>query len=101
MMGKTTTTRRRDPERTKRKLVDAAALEFAERGFDGTTLSAVARRARVSKQLLHHHFGSKEALFQEVHDQKFRPDVSWQETLPDDPTELIAARFARRARDEG
>ena len=95
-----TTTRTRDPERTKRQVVDAAAKEFAQRGFDGATLSGIARRAKVSKQLLHHHFGSKEALFQEVHDKKFRPAVHWRETLPESPTELIAARFAKRGRDQ-
>ncbi len=94
------TTRTRDPERTKRLVVEAAAKEFAQRGFDGATLSAIARRARVSKQLLHHHFGSKEALFQEVHDKKFRPAVNWRENLPEDPTELIAARFSKRGRDQ-
>jgi TetR/AcrR family transcriptional regulator len=92
--------RTRDPERTKRRVVNAAAKEFAQRGFDGTTLSAIARRARVSKQLLHHHFPSKKALFQEVHDQKFRPAVHWTETLPENPTELIAARFEKRAKDQ-
>jgi TetR/AcrR family transcriptional regulator len=92
--------RTRDPERTKRRVVNAAAKEFAQRGFDGTTLSAIARRARVSKQLLHHHFPSKKTLFQEVHDQKFRPAVHWTETLPENPTELIAARFEKRAKDQ-
>jgi TetR/AcrR family transcriptional regulator len=49
---------------------------------------------------LHHHFPSKKALFQEVHDQKFRPAVHWTETLPENPTELIAARFEKRAKDQ-
>ena len=93
------TTRKRDPEQTRRRVIQAAAKEFAQRGFDGTTLSAIARRARVSKQLIHHHFGGKEALFQEVHDSKFRPAVHWRETLPDNPTDLIAARFEKRKRD--
>jgi TetR/AcrR family transcriptional regulator len=94
-----TTTRSRDPERTKRRIVDAAAKEFAQRGFDGTTLSAIARRAKLSKQLLHHHFGSKKMLFREAQDKRFRPAVDWQETLSDNPTELIATRFAKRGRD--
>ncbi len=94
-------TRKRDPERTRRRVVEAAAREFASRGFDGTTLSAIARRAKVSKQLIHHHFGSKEKLFQEVHDTKFRPLVHWRETMPENPTELIAQRFEKRSKDQG
>jgi AcrR family transcriptional regulator len=93
------TPRSRDPERTKQRVMDAAAKEFAQRGFDGVTLASIARRAKVSKQLLHHHFGSKDALFREVQDKRFRPAVDWQETLAEDPTELIATRFAKRGRD--
>ena len=92
----TMTTRSRNPEGTKRRVVDAAAKEFAQRGFDGVTLAAIARRAGVSKQLLHHHFGSKQALFREVQDKRFRPAIDWQETLSENPAELIAARFAKR-----
>eukprot|EP01037_Dinobryon_pediforme_P005473 gene5473-5529_t len=91
----------RDPERTRKRVIEAAAREFASRGFDGTTLSAVARRAKVSKQLIHHHFGSKEKLFQTVHDTKFRPLVHWRETMPANPHDLIAARFEKRSKDSG
>jgi TetR/AcrR family transcriptional regulator len=96
----TTKVRTRDPERTRRRVIDAAAKEFAQRGFDGTTLAGVARRARVSKQLIHHHFGSKEAVFQAVHDSKFRPAVHWRETLPENPADLIATRFEKRKGDQ-
>ncbi len=89
----------RDPERTRRRVITAAAREFSLRGFDGTTLSAVARRAKVSKQLIAHHFGTKERLFQQVHDEKFRPRAHWSETLPENPAHLLAERFRRRAGD--
>ncbi len=89
----------RDSERTRRRITDAAAHEFSERGFDGATLSEIARRARVSKQLIHHHFHSKEGLFQEVHDLKFRPTAGLQEMLPREPADLIAERFRKRSGD--
>jgi TetR/AcrR family transcriptional regulator len=89
----------RDSARTRARIIEAAAKEFAGRGFDGVTLAEVARRARLSKQLIHHHFHSKEGLFREVHDMKFRPTVEWQEALPPDPADLFAARFRLRARD--
>ena len=87
----------RDSARTRTRILQAATAEFSERGFSAASVSGVARRARVSKQLIHHHFRSKEALFQAVHDLKFRPGLEWVEVLPPDPTDLIAERFARRA----
>jgi AcrR family transcriptional regulator len=89
----------RDSARTRARILQAATAEFSERGFSAASVSGVARRARVSKQLIHHHFRSKEALFQAVHDLKFRPGLEWVEVLPPDPTDLIAERFARRASD--
>jgi TetR/AcrR family transcriptional regulator len=86
----------RDAERTRRRVITAAATEFSLRGYDGTTLSAVARRAKVSKQLLSHHFRTKEALFEAVHNEKFRPIQQWVESLPEDPRHLAAARFSKR-----
>lgn len=91
--------RRRDPERTRRRVIDAAAREFSLRGFDGTTLSAVARRAKVSKQLIAYHFGSKERLFEQVHEEKFRPPAHWSETLPENPAHLLRERFRKRLDD--
>ena len=38
----------RAPERTRRRVINAAAKEFSLKGYDGTTLSAVAFCARSS-----------------------------------------------------
>lgn len=89
----------RDSDRTRARIIEAAAAEFSEKGYDAATVSEVARRAALSKQLVHHHFRTKEALFREVHDRKFRPTVEWQEMLPDDVGDLIAERFLKRAQD--
>lgn len=89
----------RDTERTRKRIIDAAAHVFSEKGFDGTSLSEVARIARASKQLIHHHFRSKEDLFKSVHDSKFRPITESRDTLPTNPVELIAARFNHSADD--
>ncbi|MEX2980832.1 TetR family transcriptional regulator [Streptomyces sp. C36] len=58
--------RRRDAEATRRSLIDAAAELFAERGYDRTTVRAIAARAGVNQTLLFRYFGSKTALFGEV-----------------------------------
>ncbi len=44
-------------------ILAAAAALFAEHGYAGVAMSEVARRARVSKANLYHHFGSKQGLY--------------------------------------
>lgn len=45
------------------KILSAAEVEFAEKGFDGAGMKALAVRAGVSQSLLHYHFGSKDKLY--------------------------------------
>jgi AcrR family transcriptional regulator len=52
-----------DTEGTRRKLRDAALVEFAARGFDGATVDAIAARAGVNKERLYSYFGDKRALW--------------------------------------
>ena len=47
-------------------LFRAAALEFAERGYDAAGTDRIATRARVNKAMLYYHFGSKAELYAEV-----------------------------------
>jgi AcrR family transcriptional regulator len=55
-----------DTEGTRRRLREAAAAEFAERGPDGTTMAAIAGRAGIHKERLDKYFGDKQALFETV-----------------------------------
>lgn len=55
-----------DTEGTRRRLRDAALVEFAARGFDGTTVASIAARAGVNKERLYSYFGDKRALWQLV-----------------------------------
>jgi AcrR family transcriptional regulator len=48
---------------TRERILTIAARLFAERGYDQTSLSHVAREARVSKALILWHFDRKETLF--------------------------------------
>ncbi len=89
----------RDAPRTRKRIIDAATTEFSEHGYDGARIEEIAHRARVSKQLILHHFRSKEALFKEVHAINLRPSDAWVEQLPEDAADIIAERFRRRARD--
>lgn len=54
---------RRDPERTRRLILDAATAEFAAKGLDGARIAEIAERAGANKRMLYHYFGNKEALY--------------------------------------
>ena len=47
-------------------ILNAAELEFSEKGFDGASMKALAARANVSQSLLHYHFNSKLRLYEAV-----------------------------------
>jgi AcrR family transcriptional regulator len=88
----------RDAESTRRRILNAASKEFSIKGFHGTTVSGIAIRAGVSKQLITYHFGSKDKLLQAVHEEHFRVSTPVAEILPnDDPRHLIATRYRKRA----
>lgn len=47
----------------KERLLLCAINEFATHGYDGASMSNIVSKAGCSKQLVYHHFGSKEKLF--------------------------------------
>lgn len=53
----------RDPERTKRAILEAATAEFVSNGFAGASVNEIAARANVNKRMLYHYFGKKEDLY--------------------------------------
>ena len=53
-------------EDTRAALLRTATRLFAERGFYGTSIAAIAQELGLTKQALIHHFGSKERLYGEV-----------------------------------
>ncbi|GAA4614015.1 TetR/AcrR family transcriptional regulator [Saccharopolyspora hordei] len=55
-------------ETTRKALVDSAVELFTEHGYAGTSLEEIAKRARVTKGALYHHFGGKQALFEAAFD---------------------------------
>ncbi len=50
--------------RTLRKLLDASAIEFGEKGFHEASVSSITRRAEVALGSFYTYFDSKDALFQ-------------------------------------
>jgi AcrR family transcriptional regulator len=53
----------RDPDRTRRRILDAATVEFARFGLGGARVDRIAARARANKRMLYYYYGSKEDLF--------------------------------------
>jgi AcrR family transcriptional regulator len=58
---------------TREAILNAARAEFAQRGFDRTTVRVVAGAADVDPALIHHYFGTKEALFVAALELPFEP----------------------------
>ena len=59
------------------RIAAAARDEFAEHGWAGTTIRAVARTADVDPALVYHYFGSKEGLL----DAATNPPQKWLENV--------------------
>jgi AcrR family transcriptional regulator len=53
------------------RILAAAALEFAGRGYAGARVDRIARRARVNKAMLYYHFHSKQELYRALLRQVF------------------------------
>lgn len=53
----------RNPERTARRILEAATAEFADNGLGGARVDLIAKRAKANKRMLYHYYGNKEALF--------------------------------------
>ncbi|MEM7301416.1 MAG: TetR/AcrR family transcriptional regulator [Pseudomonadota bacterium] len=53
-----------DPGRRFDAILDAAEFEFANQGFKGASMRAIAQRANVAQALIHYHFETKEKLFE-------------------------------------
>jgi len=53
---------RRDPQRTRERLLQAAFHEIHRSGYRGTDLDTILRTAGITKGAMYHHFENKEAL---------------------------------------
>lgn len=86
----------RDAERSKEAILRAASDLFAEKGFDGVSLSQIAARAGLSRGTPSYFFGSKTELYVAVLERAFEeresatsracePLLSWANSENDDP----------------
>ncbi|QKK01798.1 MAG: TetR/AcrR family transcriptional regulator [Pseudomonadota bacterium] len=61
----------RDPDLTRARILDASLALFLDQGFAAVTMREIAERSGVTKSLIHHHFGTKEALWEAVKEYAF------------------------------
>lgn len=61
----------RDPDLTRARILEAALALFVEQGPAAVTMREIAAASGVTKSLIHHHFGSKEALWSAVKEDAF------------------------------
>jgi AcrR family transcriptional regulator len=57
--------RRRGSPDTRESILEVARRLFADKGFDATTVRAIASDAGVDPAMIHHYFGTKEELFRQ------------------------------------
>lgn len=64
--------RSRERTETRQKILDTARDMFVRRGYDATTMRAIAERIEYTPTAIYHHFRSKEALLTELCNTDFR-----------------------------
>ncbi len=73
---------------TREAILDAARVTFAELGYDGATIRAIAAKAEVDPALVYHFHASKEELFAAALQLPFRPSEVIPALLEGDPEGL-------------
>ncbi|GAA2574036.1 TetR/AcrR family transcriptional regulator [Pseudonocardia hydrocarbonoxydans] len=87
--------RRRSGADTREQVLTAARAAFAERGYDGATVRHIAERAGVDAAMVHHWFGSKDALFTASLDIPLDPAAVFPELLHG-PRDQLGERLVTR-----
>ncbi len=87
------------------RILAAAALEFAERGFAGARVDRIARRAKVNKAMLYYHFKSKQGLYRAMLRQMFSlaaarlQDIAALDVSPAEKVDRVIAGIAALVRE--
>ncbi|MCX0244515.1 TetR/AcrR family transcriptional regulator [Streptomyces drozdowiczii] len=76
------------------RILEAARTEFAERGYDKTSVRGIARAAGVDSALVHHYFGTKDEVFAAAIELSFEPALLVPAVL-EGGTDDVGERLAR------
>lgn len=77
----------RDPDLTRARILEAARGLFVEKGFAAVSMREIAEASGVTKSLIHHHFGSKDQLWEEVKQHAFDAYAARQKEMLETATE--------------
>lgn len=96
----TVTPTRPSADPTRAAIITAARHHFAEKGFAGTSISSIAKSAKVNQSLIYHHFGSKSELWRDVKlhvldDYHALQNMNWDKLLTVESCEDFIAEFIR------
>ena len=81
--------------RSRAALLDAGLTEFAQHGYAGARVAAIAARAGVNKQLISYHFGGKLGLYRALSEQWRARERAWRAESP--TLEDLVARYLEAA----
>ena len=89
-----------DAKATRARILDAAVEMFSKQGLDGASVRGIARHAEVSPAMVHHHFGSKEGLYEACIDVLYEGLLELQTSLstqldPNAAPREVASRLVR------
>ncbi|HEY0002137.1 MAG TPA: TetR family transcriptional regulator [Actinoplanes sp.] len=88
--------RRPGNQDTRTSILDAARTAFADKGYDNSSIRAIAAGAGVDPALVHHYFGTKEKLFLATLNSPINPGELIPQAL-DGPRERAGERLVRMA----
>lgn len=93
------TERKRDPDRTRERILAAALEEFGSHGYAGARVGAIAKRAGVNQQLISYYFDGKAGLYRALSDRwrEVSTTINFDEaSLPEVVTGFLAESEDRR-----
>lgn len=61
--GRPSADQRQAPDQTAQNILEVATREFADKGFSGARIDAIAESTRTSKRMIYYYFTSKEGLY--------------------------------------
>ncbi len=66
---------RRDSKQTQRRLLDAAGVVFARKGYRAATIAEICKRAKANVASVNYHFGTKKKLYAEAWRHEFHKAI--------------------------
>lgn len=87
--------RRPGPSNTRDDILAAARQLFAQRGYQATTMRAIAAEAGVNAALVHHYYGSKEQLLVAAMNLPMNPADAIRELRDAGPRDQLGERLVR------